>query len=134
MYQAYKTTPSRLKLWISKWLSGWMPIGSKLKQWKLSTTDVCPRCGDPEKHHHHVLWCTQDEATHQWAATPLTKLDRWLLRNHKQSNLHAGILDGLRAWHDQRLTCTVTSNWPGVEKTLEEQATAGWDKLSMAFW
>jgi hypothetical protein len=73
MYQAYKTTPSRFKLWIPKWLSGWMPIGSKSKQWKVSATDVCPRCGDPEVHCHHVLRCPQDEATYQWAAT-LTKV------------------------------------------------------------
>jgi hypothetical protein len=59
IYQAYKTTPTRFKLWIPKWLSGWIPIGKKLKQWKVTTTDVCPRCGEPELQRHHILRCPQ---------------------------------------------------------------------------
>jgi hypothetical protein len=55
LYQAYKTAPTRSKLWTSKCLSGWVLIGANMKQWKLSTTDVCPRCGEPETHRHHVL-------------------------------------------------------------------------------
>jgi hypothetical protein len=31
LYQAYKSAPTQFKLWTPKWLSGWIPIGKKLK-------------------------------------------------------------------------------------------------------
>jgi hypothetical protein len=124
LYQANKSAPTQFKLWTPNWLSGWIPIGKKLKQWKLSTTDVCPRCGEPETHHHHVLRYEQDEAQHQWSAS-LQSLDRWMTRHHTQRELQIGIIRGLRAWHDHDPLQRPASNWPGVNQTLDEQAELG---------
>jgi hypothetical protein len=42
LYQAFTSTNLYKKLWIPKWLTSWVPIGKKLKQWKIQTTDECP--------------------------------------------------------------------------------------------
>jgi hypothetical protein len=126
LYQAYKSTPLQRKLWIPKWLSAWLAIGKNLVRWKITQTDVCPRCGEPERRRHHVIQCPQDEAQHTWQAL-LNKLDRWLTNNYTQYDLHGRILEGLSAWHDDRPpTQPMTSNWPDVEQTLHDQQTLGW--------
>jgi hypothetical protein len=132
LYQAYKTAPQRSKLWTPKWLSGWVPIGAKMKQWKLSMTDGCPRCREPKKHRHHVLRCTQEAAQHQWQAA-INSLDRWLTTNHTQQELHIGIITSLTAWYTYGTTPTVTSDWPGVTRTLQEQEAMGWNKFVDGF-
>jgi hypothetical protein len=127
LYQvAYKSTPLQRKVWIPKWLSAWLPIGKKLVRWKITQTDVCPRCGESERHRHHVIQCPQDEAKHTWQAS-LNKLDRWLTnKNYTQHDLHEGILEGLSAWHDDRPTQPTTSDWPAVKQTLHDRQTLGW--------
>jgi hypothetical protein len=114
------------------YLSGWIPIGKKLKQWKLSTTDVCPRCGEPETHSQHDLCCEQDAAQHQWSAS-LQSLDRWMTRNHTQPELQIGIIRGLRAWHDHDPLQRPDCDRPGVNQTLDEQAELGCDKFVDGF-
>jgi hypothetical protein len=86
---------------------------------------ACPRCGEPEQHCYHVIKCTQDAAQHTWQAS-LNKLDRWLTHNHTRNDLHSGILEGLRSWHDDRPTLTTESDWPTVEQALNDQQALGW--------
>jgi hypothetical protein len=95
-------------------------------RWKITQTDVFPHCGEQERHCYHVIRCPQDEAQHTWQAS-LNKLDRWLTNNYTQHDLHSGILEGLRAWHDDRPTQPTTSDWPAVEQTLHDQQTLGWN-------
>jgi hypothetical protein len=86
LYQAHKSTPLQLKLWIPKWLSAWLPIGKNLKRWNITPTDACPQCGKPEQHRYHVIKCTQDAAQNQWQAS-LNKLERWMTNNYTQHDL-----------------------------------------------
>jgi hypothetical protein len=133
LYQAFHATNLYKKLWIPKWLTSWVPIGKKLKQWKIQTTDECPGCGEPEHHRHHVLRCKKPETIAQWDAS-LQKLSRWMLRNHTQPDLHHGIIEGLTAWHDQQEEpITITSTWPGVEQTFSDQANLGWHRFVDGF-
>jgi hypothetical protein len=101
LYQAYKIAPSRFKPWTPKWLSGWIPIGAKLKKWKVSP--------EPEIQRYHVLRCGQNSTVQQWNAA-LNSLDRWLTMNHTQTDLQVGILNGLRTWHDRGAIQTTTSD------------------------
>jgi hypothetical protein len=87
---------------------------------------VCPCCGEPERHRYHAIRCPQDEAQHTWEVS-INKLDRWLTNNYTQHNLHSGILEGRRAWHDDRTTQPTTSDCQVVQQTLHEQQTLGWN-------
>jgi hypothetical protein len=139
MHQAYQTTPTQCKLWTPKWLASWIPIGKKLKHWKLSDMDVCPRHGEPEMHHHHVLvQYPQDEAMYRWTAA-IDKLDRWLLLHHTQHNPHhQAMLKGLWSWYDQRPNQGFASKWPSVEDTIATQTDLEWqhfiNRFTMESW
>jgi hypothetical protein len=126
LYQAYKTSQLTQRLWIPKWLSSWIPIGKNLVRWKISTTDVCPRCGEAETHRYYVIKCPQEQAIQTWEAA-INKLSRWLDNNHTQHELKQGLLEGLRAWHDDRPIQPITTDWPGVIQTLHDQKTLGWN-------
>jgi hypothetical protein len=132
LYQTFTSANLYKKLWIPKWLTSWVPIGKKLKQWKIQTTDECPGCGEPELYRHHVLQCKKPETNAQWNAA-VQKLSRWMLTNHTQQDLHQGIIDGLRAWHDHQVPTTTTSTWPGVNETLHEQNSLGWNRFIDGF-
>jgi hypothetical protein len=41
-YNAFHNTVSPNRLWLTKWLTGWLPTGSKLLQWKATTNNLCP--------------------------------------------------------------------------------------------
>jgi hypothetical protein len=132
IYQAYSSTTLYKKLWIPKWLTSWLPIGRKLKQWKIQLNETCPGCGEPERHRHHVIRCTKPETVAQWNAA-VNRLDRWLELNHTQPDLQAGIIEGLRAWHGERQPTHPHSAWPGVDATFDEQANLGWNKFIDGF-
>ena len=56
-----------------------------------------------------------------------------MLHNNTQHELHQGIIEGLTAWHDQRLPNHITPTWPGVHETLIDQATLGWNRFIDGF-
>jgi hypothetical protein len=87
---------------------------------------VRPRCGDAETHIYHVIECPQEQAKQTWEAA-INKLSGWLDNNHTQHKLHQVLLEGLRAWHDNRPIQLIPSDWPGVTQTLHDQKLLGWN-------
>jgi hypothetical protein len=90
-------------------------------------------CGEPELHRHHVLRCTKPETNAQWDAA-LQRLSQWMLTNHTQEDLHQGILYSLRTWHNHEQPATDDySTWSGVNETLLEQNSLGWNRFIDGF-
>jgi len=46
------------RIWMTKWVTGWLPIGKNMCRWKVWTSDKCPECGLPEISTNHILLCT----------------------------------------------------------------------------
>jgi hypothetical protein len=112
-------------LWLTKWLTGWLPTGQKLLQWNAITNNLCPRCGLPELTKLHVLFCTHIEAISIWRAG-LQQLDFWMTTKHTQPELRQGIIDNLQHWHDQVPPNPILSDWPGVPELFATQNEVGW--------
>jgi hypothetical protein len=115
LYQAFESAPATRKLWISKWLTGWLPTRKKLKRWKIQTTDACPGCGEPEINRQHPMRCATVDATQQWNAT-FRKCDEWMLKNHTQSELHTSILEGLDCGENNNHTLSPLPTGPVLNK------------------
>jgi hypothetical protein len=124
-YNAFKNTISPNRLWLTKWLTGWLPTGAKLQQWKVSTNNLCPRCGQPETTKLHVLFCLHIEANHLWQAE-LKNIDYWMTTKHTHPDLRHGIINNLQHWHDHLPPTTIVSDWPGVTELFATQNDIGW--------
>jgi hypothetical protein len=124
-YDAFRNTTNPNRLWLTKWLTGWLPTGSKLLQWNATTNNLCPRCGQPETTKLHVIFCTHIEANHLWQSE-IQKLEFWMTKKHTQPDLQHGILTNLQTWHDQLPPTAIVSDWPGISDLFTQQHATGW--------
>jgi hypothetical protein len=124
-YNAFHNTVNPNRLWLTKWLTGWLPTGSKLLQWNATTNNLCPRCGQPETTKLHVVFCKHNEANHLWLAA-LERLEIWMTQKHTQPELQQGILQNLQRWHDHLPPTSPTSDWPGISEIFTQQNATGW--------
>jgi hypothetical protein len=131
-YNAFNNTHKPSKLWLTKWLTGWLPTGNKLLQWKVATNNLCPRCGQPELSKKHTISCKHIEALPIWHKF-LHDLEHWLTNKHTHPALQRNILQNLKAWHDDRPSTTLPSDWPGITDLVNRQHQAGWTPFFTGF-
>jgi hypothetical protein len=124
-HNAFQNIPTYKKIWMIKYLTNRLPIGAKLLQWKFTTNDLCPRCGQPEQHRGHVLQCPHLEAVALWDKA-LEDLSHWMITHHTQPDAQRIILANLRSWHDDNGPITITVDWPGLHDTNRQQNDLGW--------
>jgi len=65
-------------IWMTKWVTGWLPLGKNMKCWGFWTTDLCPECQQPESNPSHLLQCSAPEHR-QWLKNKILTLERTLL-------------------------------------------------------
>jgi len=45
------------KIWMTKWVTGWLPIAKNMKRWGMWTTANCPECDSSMEDTGHILQC-----------------------------------------------------------------------------
>ena len=65
-WQAISNLPPGKTRFASKWYSGYMGAGSKMKQWKVRAGDNCPFCMHPNEDTTHMLQCPHPNALEIW--------------------------------------------------------------------
>lgn len=96
---AFRTLSLYQQLWTPKWLTSFVPYGKNIARW--GGINMCPRCGGPEDHRHHVLSCPAPDAITCWNNN-VTALDSWLVIQTTHPTLRTAIITLLKSWHTGR--------------------------------
>ena len=81
--KAFKTWPWGKTKWMTKFWTGFAPVGRVMKRRKEWQHDMCPRCLAPNETSMHVLQCREQSSRTQWE-TSIGKFEETLveLRTH----------------------------------------------------
>ena len=88
-----KTVSINRRIWMTKWVTGWLPIGKNMSRWKLWMSDKCPECGSPETSTNHILFCPAPERQ-RFLAEKIQQLEPHLL-GKRLSPTAVGLLLGV---------------------------------------
>jgi len=83
------TTPTRI--WITKYITHFLPIGRNMKRIGQWTMDHCPRCGIEEETHNHLMRCSH-APSRTLLECNISKLRDWLEQMHTPADLETQII------------------------------------------
>jgi len=110
------------RIWMTKWVTGWLPLGKNMKRWGFWTTDLCPECQQPESNPSHLFQCSAPECR-QWLKNKICTLERTLLERKLSLQAVSLLLGVLFPQEFPRPTSSPEElieirHWQGVFNTL----------------
>ena len=114
-----------------KWLAGFMPTGKTMTRRGLSTSDSCPRCGEPEDT-SHIVRCNSSEAIARWKAN-LHSLVCWFRTNRTLPALARLILYHLKMWRSATPILPIYVSDPLLREAVRDQHRIGWNGFLEGF-
>jgi len=110
------------RIWMTKWVTGWLPLGKNMKHWGFWTTDLCPECQQPESNPSHLFQCFAPERR-QWLKNKICTLERTLLERKLSLQAVSLLLGVLFPQEFPRPTSSPEElieirHWQGVFNTL----------------
>lgn len=120
------------KLWLPKLMMKPLAISGTLKKWGRQTTNLCPRCGQPETNTSHPLQCPNPAATALWD-NHITQLSFWMTAEETMSDIHKGILVALSNWRMTTPQKTFKPVSAAAAATLALQDAIGWTPFIPGF-
>jgi hypothetical protein len=125
--KALKSLDLYQRLWVSKWVSNKLPIGSQRLRIFPDEPEGCPRCGEAEDR-SHILRCPHHGAQSKWHMA-ISKLDDWMQSADTLPDLRSAIIQRMRQWHQDLPFTPADFAWPGVNEAVTLQDLLGWQSL-----
>ena len=78
--QAAQSEGHTAKMFASKWSTGFLATGHKVRLWNIRAGDSCPFCSHPQEDTSHILQCQHDNALQIWSDAMqlfITKLSKF---------------------------------------------------------
>jgi hypothetical protein len=130
---AAKKLPQGLRRWKAKFASGWIGVGTKLKQYKWQDHSTCPLCKAPSETVSHVLHCKDPEAV-RFAKTRIQEtLKPKLTELETDEPLAESILD-IATKHRSNIPIRPSSYPYYLQKAIRAQQKIGWDNWFLGRW
>jgi len=63
--------------WACKYAMGFFAHRKIMRQWKMRSATMCPRCREEDEDKMHVILCMHQSAQQQWEKA-LTELENWM--------------------------------------------------------
>ena len=130
---AAKKLPLGLRRWKVKFASGWIGVGSKLKQYKCQDHSTYPLCNAPLEIVSHVLHC-KDPQAFQFAKTRIQEtLKPKLTELGTEEALAESILD-IATIHCCNLPIRPSSYPYHLQTAIRAQQKISWDNWMLGRW
>ena len=95
--QAYRKLTPDMKVFVTKLLFRWLPVGTRMQRQKEWSSNQCYLCSLPETV-EHLHQCPQRRT---WQTEFTTALDKFLCQECTEPSLRADIVQGVTAWLTQ---------------------------------
>ena len=130
-----ETSTWHQKKFITKWISGQLPVGTRAKIIGTQEYAECPRCDYPAEDNHHVLECGSKGSRKVWHKA-LKNLDSWLRKIGTDPDIVRAIMLIIPRWHCADLQSTYC---PGninneVQQAVREQHIISWNNFMDGLW
>ena len=136
--KAFKTWPWGKTKWMTKFWTGFAPVGRVMKRRKEWQHDMCPRCFSTNETSMHVLQCPEQSSRTQWE-TSISKLEETLVELRTHPSIITVWKSRLLSWGDSRIfPFTAFSLGVKVYRATNEQDAINWKHFLMGrlsdFW
>lgn len=77
---ATKALTNSRRIWLTKFVSGFLPTAKKMKEYKLWNSDICPLCERDIENTTHVIVCTNAEKQEKFCKQ-VERFQKWMKQN-----------------------------------------------------
>ena len=130
---AYKSLNLYYQLRVPKWITRRLPVGNNVSRWNPNQSSNCPRCGNDNETHHHVVTCQHPGAIARVSAW-LDKLELWLVKEHTQPTLRFGIISLLRSTFRGLPWRVPNTSEPAISQVFKNQAGLLQEQVLYGWW
>ena len=123
---AAKKLPQGLRRWKAKVSSGWIGVGSKLKQYKWQEHSTCPLCNAPSEKVSHLLHCTDPQAV-KFAKTRIQESLKTKITEMETEEALAEVILDIATRHRCNLPIRSSLYPYHLQKAIRAQRNIGWD-------
>jgi len=134
--KAMSSLPSAKRMWVSKYISHFLPIGRNMLRRTQWDYEYCPRCKVQAENHSHILLCNHSQAEEIFCVS-MESLSEWMYKQHTPDEL---VWDVLHLITEYKLHGQIESNVAASSYVppIRAQLLLGWDhfmegRLSKAF-
>ena len=87
------------QVWISKYITGFLPIGKNMQRRAEWISCHCPRCGEPIETSKHIPLCREKKSMDIYSDS-IDNLNTWMKKMDTPPQLREEILLNIALWHD----------------------------------
>jgi len=117
-----KILSSYSNLWISKYVTGFLPIGVNMERRNEWGSDYCSRCGVAHETKQHIALCSEISST-QLFQDNLEIFEKWMEKMQTPTSLKINILTQITAWRSNTRWITIPDFLPPAP--IQAQLTLG---------
>jgi len=117
-----KILSSYSNLWVSKYVTGFLPIGVNMERRNEWGSDYCSRCGTARENKQHIALCPEVSST-QLFYENLEVFEKWMEKMQAPTCLKINILTQITAWRSNTIWSRITEFPPPAP--IEAQLTLG---------
>jgi hypothetical protein len=117
--------PTGRRCWISKHMSGFCSIGTKMVKWKEQLTPACTACCGLAENARHVWLCQDPVVFFVWALL-MSALSDWMVSVNTATEMTFWIILHITEWRSSEPLSQVHTGLPGLFQAMAAQDHIGW--------
>ena len=112
----------------SKWVSGQLASGKKMKQWKFRPHDECPFCMQAQEDTQHILLCQHHDAIAIWNKQFLL-IQESLTKWETEATLQVALCQDLQSWRHNHHLSPLRFLPQGLQRPIADMRQLGYDRV-----